>query len=209
MNTSSAWQEYTGQITLDKEGEHAVEYYSVDKAGNTEKAQLRIFKIDLALPEASVYFDPITEDLKITGEDNSDTGVVISTTTKTVLITDQGGNTLKFTVDKSITKIGNIINFTIKNLSYNGGSITDPAQTLALSYLVQKDKKKPANLILYSQTVKLNKNDILLNALYNTHSDQTIITGKNIKQILLLKKYPGLINMTFKTKDGKILLEGF
>ena len=209
LNTSSAWQEYTGQITLDKEGEHAVEYYSVDKAGNTEKAQLRIFKIDLALPEASVYFDPITEDLKITGEDNSDTGVVISTTTKTVLITDQGGNTLKFTVDKSITKIGNIINFTIKNLSYNGGSITDPAQTLALSYLVQKDKKKPANLILYSQTVKLNKNDILLNALYNTHSDQTIITGKNIKQILLLKKYPGLINMTFKTKDGKILLEGF
>ncbi|MFA5128138.1 MAG: hypothetical protein WC457_04025 [Patescibacteria group bacterium] len=209
VSTSSEWQEYNGQMTIGDEGEYAVEYYSVDKAGNTERTQIKMLKIDLTPPEASIYFDPITEDLKITGEDHSNTDVIISTTTKTVLITDQSGNTIRFTLDKSITKITNIRNFTIKNLSYNGGSIADTAQTLTSSYLVQKDKKNLANLLLYSQTVKLNKNDILLNALYNTRSNQTIITGKNLKQILLLKKYAGLVNMTFETKDGKMELKNF
>jgi len=48
------FQEYSDQFVVDSDGEHTVEYYSIDKAGNQEKPQSESFKIDTQPPTTSI-----------------------------------------------------------------------------------------------------------------------------------------------------------
>ena len=47
-----SWKEYTSSFTVSKDGEHLVEYYAIDKAGNAEDVKNFTIKVDTSKPEA-------------------------------------------------------------------------------------------------------------------------------------------------------------
>lgn len=49
-----SWLTYTGQFTIGIEGEHTIEYYSVDAVGNEEEVKSVSFKIDKTTPTGSL-----------------------------------------------------------------------------------------------------------------------------------------------------------
>jgi len=52
LEDDTEWQEYTGPILVTEDGEHTIEYYSVDKVGNEEEDKGPFgFKIDQTAPE--------------------------------------------------------------------------------------------------------------------------------------------------------------
>jgi len=50
------WMTYTEQLTVKSDGEHVIEYYSVDNAGNIEDVKSADFKIDQTSPEMLSYY---------------------------------------------------------------------------------------------------------------------------------------------------------
>jgi len=50
------WQNYSEPITLNEDGQHTIEYYSKDKAGNQETNKSKSIKIDTKLPTTTVAF---------------------------------------------------------------------------------------------------------------------------------------------------------
>lgn len=56
------WMQYAGEFAIGAEGEHLLEFYSVDRAGNAETPQQLVVKVDLTPPEASVELDGLTGD---------------------------------------------------------------------------------------------------------------------------------------------------
>ena len=51
---SGSWQDYSSSFTISDEGEHTVEYYSVDKKENQEDIHTKTIKIDTAPPTGSI-----------------------------------------------------------------------------------------------------------------------------------------------------------
>jgi hypothetical protein len=49
-----SWQTYTAPFTVSIDGEHTVDYYSVDMAGNEESTKTVLFKIDQTNPTVSI-----------------------------------------------------------------------------------------------------------------------------------------------------------
>ncbi len=49
------WQTYSSELTVDADGEHTIEYYSVDRAGNLESVKSETLKIDSAPPVTSAF----------------------------------------------------------------------------------------------------------------------------------------------------------
>ncbi|RLF50816.1 MAG: hypothetical protein DRN11_03975, partial [Thermoplasmata archaeon] len=48
------WQEYKEEIMLTAEGEHIIEFYSIDNAGNEEEVKNLTIKIDKSMPIVSI-----------------------------------------------------------------------------------------------------------------------------------------------------------
>jgi hypothetical protein len=46
----STWGEFTGQLTVDGDGQHVLEYYAVDRAGNAETIHTASFQVDITGP---------------------------------------------------------------------------------------------------------------------------------------------------------------
>ena len=51
-----AWYEYRAALHVRKEGEHIIEYYSIDKAGNIERTKSFTFRIDKSPPDVTVIY---------------------------------------------------------------------------------------------------------------------------------------------------------
>ena len=52
------WQEYKEEIVVTKQGEHIIEFYSIDNAGNEEEAKNLTVKIDKSEPETIYSISP-------------------------------------------------------------------------------------------------------------------------------------------------------
>ncbi len=54
------WQNYAGEFIVSTEGEHSIEYYSIDNAGNAESEKVLTIKIDKTNPETTYTLIPST-----------------------------------------------------------------------------------------------------------------------------------------------------
>ena len=59
----------TGPVLLTAEGVHGLAYHSVDRSQNVEPVQHLDVRIDLTAPEAVISYDPVTDEVVVTGRD--------------------------------------------------------------------------------------------------------------------------------------------
>jgi len=57
IDNSGSWEEYVVPVTVSEDGEHTVEFYSVDNAGNEEAVGEVTFKIDKTVPTIDLTWD--------------------------------------------------------------------------------------------------------------------------------------------------------
>jgi len=60
----------SGPVPITAEGVHDVEYHSVDRSQNVERAKRLTVQIDKTAPEVVISFDPVQNDFLITGRDS-------------------------------------------------------------------------------------------------------------------------------------------
>jgi|GEM_PF-830432 len=70
LDNGAYWNAYTQSIVLTQEGITKIQYRSIDKVKNTEETKVLEIKIDKTAPEAKFVFNPTTQQLDITGQDN-------------------------------------------------------------------------------------------------------------------------------------------
>ena len=103
------WLNYTGSQVFSEEGFYAVEYYSVDVAGNVESVCTCEFAIDKTPPELVLFFNVTSLDIVVSGEDNLDPDVSVQPVSsvnitgrrnlETYLLSDSAGNTLEVSLE--------------------------------------------------------------------------------------------------------------
>ncbi len=115
------WDVYKGPLFFSSEGSYTVQYYSVDKDGNTEEVKTAEFSIDKTPPEAEIVYDLQTQDAIIIGHDGINGAAVseisLGKNKEKVVIADDAGNTLTI-LDKDHEK-GKKAVLNIYSLQYN------------------------------------------------------------------------------------------
>jgi len=111
--------EYSAPLVFTDEGSYEVAYFSEDIHGNVEAVQSVVFTIDKTIPEADIYFDPITGNIVIsTSEDMTTIDYVDSKKEQSIVLVDMAGNIL--TITGKYAFFGNHQYISIKSLTYNG-----------------------------------------------------------------------------------------
>lgn len=107
---AGANQQYNAPFTVSGDGNYKVDFYSVDKAGNTEAVKSTTFNIDATAPEAKIVINQTSHSLEVVGVDQNPTTVQKTDNTATkekndsiYTITDSAGNTLKMVISAGET----------------------------------------------------------------------------------------------------------
>lgn len=141
---SGEWEQYVEQIEVAQEGEHKIEYYSVDKDENIEEVKNSVFYVDKTSPELRIAYDKENLDTLLQGIDGfGDTDVSVSPSLITVK--DKAGNSLNIygtfdtqsPTDKLVfSKIsyGNQVPVKVPINSYTAGFKKDPSGNLISIY---------------------------------------------------------------------------
>lgn len=198
----STWISYGEPFTLASSGITELLFKSVDAAGNEEAVKNQIIKIERAAPEAGIYFDPETKDLKVVGYDGLGGTIAASYTEhdlrskpgkgrhdedddhdgecgkrgwklRIYTLTDEAGNTLELAI--KIKREGKQIKAELLSLSYNGADSVEAIENdLKFEWSVDND----GNVKVLNQNVELEgKGEV--NALYSRKKGETSIKIKN------------------------------
>lgn len=198
----STWISYGGPFTLASSGITELLFKSVDAAGNEEAVKNQIIKIERAAPEAGIYFDPETKDLKVVGYDGLGGTIAASYTEhdlrskpgkgrhdedddhdgecgkcgwklRIYALTDEAGNTLELAI--KIKREGKQIKAELLSLSYNGADSVEAIENdLKFEWSVDND----GNVKVLKQNVELEGKGGV-NALYSRKKGETSIKIKN------------------------------
>ena len=169
LDGDMSYKTYADPISITSEGNHTVNFYSTDKAGNVEAAQMLEFTIDKSAPEVHIKFNPITQDLLFTGVD---AGTTVQDNDDVVLITDQAGNTTKLKLkDKDRKKK---LKAEVSRLWYNGveQDISKNSFKFAWEYGKQGQLKAIDQYVKFSQ-------DFNIHAVYDSAKNQTRLEGRD------------------------------
>jgi len=164
-----AWKNYNEPLTINEEGYHKIEYYSIDRAGNNENIQTLEIQIDKTVPEFNLQFDIIAKGFEILATDNMDTEPAKVCTATKCTATDQAGNISVLNYQK-LSLPFNVKNLILKNISYNGEIKVFDSNLFVVSYTLNKN-----NIANLTQT-ELIKNRQIMSAVYNYKKNQSIIT---------------------------------
>ncbi len=126
---------------------------------------------DTTPPEATLAFDPISQELEVIGTDNFSNTTVLTTATSSI-ITDEAGNTLQI-VFKKLKQKGKELRLEIQELRYNGVSAGEIPKTV-LQYEWSIDKFGTLKELEQKSTV----GTIKIKAHYNAKKDTTTIEKK-------------------------------
>jgi len=185
------WQTYTEPLTF-TEGEHTIQYYSVDKATNVEEIKSVTFSIDKKNPELEMSYDLENLKLNIQGIDDGETTVTRQRNgllKTTYMVSDQAGN--KVVLKTSGAEIGKQVLLSLDSLQYNTATPTALIKhALAFTYADKQDQITHFNQYFQVQ------NDKKIDLLYIPKTNQTKIVTVN-----------GKGNKVTETKDGIYLLK--
>ena len=182
-------------LLLDYDGNGATDFSLKSKIGEE-------VVFDVTPPEATLTFDPVSQQFKIIGTDNI-SGTTVSTTATSTTIADEAGNTLQI-VFKKIKQEGKEIKLELQTLIYNGVSTGDILKTV-LQYEWSTDKLGKLKMLEEKAIV----GPLKIQGHYDTKKNVTRIEekvkggeGKGEKENK--KTLPGLVIISLSTDEGKI-----
>jgi hypothetical protein len=193
---NTATTTYQSPISVTAEGAHTISFFSTDKAGNNEQAQMVNFTVDKTAPEAVVQFNPALKDIQFTGSDNISTTskITVADNINDILLTDQAGNNTDIKLKEKNRKVS--MQSTLQSLSYNGTSQDISKNTLAFLWAYDKNN----NLTMLSQNIAAKKTYVIL-AVYN--GKNTSLVGLD-KTGIILKSIAGLDLLKVSTNKGDL-----
>lgn len=192
---SGQWTVNSGPIPVSTEGQHTLQFYSTDNAGNAEPVQTIQFTIDKSPPEAVFKFNPQTKDLDITPADALDPAPVVTQSGILVTLKDKAGNSTVLTFKERDRRAS--LSAKLVGLSYNG-AVQDISKTL-FQFVWTVDKKQKLKTLLQQVT---SKNTFTIYALYS--GKDTTVIGKDSTGPLV-KRLPGLKLLQVKTIKGDFI----
>lgn len=187
----SEWKLYEEPLILKDEKTYKLEYYSFDKDENKENLKSLSISIDKTKPEAKIMVDQNTKDLKISGIDENNPKITLTTVNdlRKYTISDLAGNSIILLVQElNRTKRDN---FSIKQISYNSQT---PA-TLASNQFRYGFITKNNSAVLENQFFTMNNLKENIDILYIPATDKS--------KIIILKNG----KLTTKTESGLKLLQ--
>ncbi len=194
------WQEYVGPIIVTEEGEHKVEYYSVDNDENAEEAKTVVFNIDKQIPEISIFFNP--DSLKVEGV-GIDENKTTSSFQKMGFLkakystTDSAGNEL--TLEGSYFDFLTNIAFSVSGIKYNSEEF--PQEKNWYSAVYKKDRRtKKLSSINQSWTGK----EVFVNIFYQAKTDKSYIYIKENGRVTTNTSQDGLVVLYIETDNGNL-----
>ncbi len=197
------WQEYIAPIQFSDEGEHNIEFYSVDNDENIEESKAVTFNIDKTSPEAEIKYNPDNLDLEIIGIDSSGSAVVnlsdLPKNKKSIKITDQAGNLLEI-IGKDKEK-GRSVNVTIESLQYNQEPLINVDSTkLLVSYSLDS---KTSDLKQLEQKYEV-KNELKIKLTYSSKTGRTTVITKVKDQEKVKEELPGIRILKLRSERGTL-----
>lgn len=194
------WQQYMSPSTITNEGQHTVEFYSVDIDENIEEIKSVSFTIDKTIPEAKIFIDQNVLDLVVQGIDNNSAEVNVTNSGKfkrIYTVTDPAGNKLIMDARGFDSKKRN--SFLIYSLAYNQNSpILAPKNLYVVTY-----QGKPARTNVKYQYFVL-KNVTIIKISYNKKKDQSSIYTLQGRKLKLSDTRDGLVLLQLVTNQGNL-----
>jgi len=189
-----------GPIIVTEEGEHKVEYYSVDNDENAEEAKTVVFNIDKQIPEISIFFNP--DSLKVEGV-GIDENKTTSSFQKMGFLkakystTDSAGNEL--TLEGSYFDFLTNIAFSVSGIKYNSEEF--PQEKNWYSAVYKKDRRtKKLSSINQSWTGK----EVFVNIFYQAKTDKSYIYIKENGRVTTNTSQDGLVVLYIETDNGNL-----
>jgi len=145
-----SFQEYAGTTTITSEGNHTLEFYSVDNAGNNEAVQSIQINIDKTAPEFTVAFSLSANDFVFKAVD-SDAPPQCSA--KECVAVDEAGNESKITFQKN--KLLTLRSLALKTIKQNTQTSVFPDNLLVVNNLNLNGQLKDFN-----QTILIKKQEL-------------------------------------------------
>ncbi len=183
------------------DGNHTVEYYSVDNVGNTESTHSFLVQIDTRPPELITYFDEGLKKIKFDVEDDRDPAPTLTLmvkfgTTRIYKLEDDAGNVVIVKLRYKTQKISGwkIRKVNFKWISYNSG----PQQSLAGTVYEIKYKAKSGTIKKLKQNAKTRT--WVIDGQYSTDTGMTrmLVFDSGVSFYF----YGGLETATMRTNEG-------
>ena len=107
----------SGPVPIAAEGMHSVDYHSIDRSQNVEAAKHLDVRIDKTAPEAAISYDPVADDIVVSGRDGLsgvDPGAIVPSTTSPTMWTDFGSDVAELRVYRISDHADNVTTLILK-----------------------------------------------------------------------------------------------
>lgn len=189
---SGQWIVNSSPIQITTEGQHTLQFYSTDNAGNAEAVQTVQFTIDKTAPEALFTFSPQTKDLDISPVDAIDSAPTVVQNGILVTLKDKAGNSTALTFKERDRRAS--LSARLVGLSYNGVA-QDISKTL-FQFAWTVDRQQKLKTLLQQVTAR---NNFTIYALYG--GGDTTLVGRDSTGAFA-QRLPGLKLLQVKTNKG-------
>jgi murein DD-endopeptidase MepM/ murein hydrolase activator NlpD len=195
------WQEYLTPLTVVDEGEHEIQYFSVDNEENVEEVKSTVFYIDKTAPEVSISFNP--ESLSVEGVGVDEGGQTTTQFEKTGLlkakftVSDTAGNTLA--LEGSYLHFLRSTTFSISSVKYNSVSHSPGSNRYNALYATDRKTKKLSSL---NQTWI--EEGLFVNIFYYAKEGKSYIYIKEDGQVTVNTSQNGLVILYIETDSGNL-----
>jgi hypothetical protein len=209
-NLNNTWQPYINPFTISQEGTTVLQYRSTDQVGNIEAAKTQEIKIDTKAPEALITFDITTEQLKVSGKEDS---IIVTSGPLTYTLTDQAGNTTLLTFTKIKEKERKHKGeYVLQSIQYNQTSPRFQKDTRQNYFYKEERRRDEARAFtaslqadkerLIAHYVKKKNQTYIMEKTENEQDDPETCDKRKVKKIL-----SGLVIPYFETGEGKVSIK--
>ncbi|GEM_PF-1622716 len=198
------FKEYTEPFIISSEGEHKVEFYSVDNAENIEEIKTITFHIDKTPPEAKIEFSPNQKDVVVVGIDENETEVnfedkVDASKLDKIIIKDKSGNTLE--LEGRFRKFEKLDTYSIETIRYNDGEVFAFDRNFYFAGFSLDRKSGEFNEVIQSW---YDKGETLLSIIYNAKNDESRIYKKDKGEKIQKEAKQGLVLLYVRTNNANL-----
>jgi pimeloyl-ACP methyl ester carboxylesterase len=196
LDNGQTWNIYTGPIDISDEGEHTLQYFSFDLAGNGEQVKEELIKIDFTPPEFEIIYDTELKDIVFTSVDAE---VVCNIDSCTA--TDEAGNYTKINFSQqSLTNDPQYQYIVIlQSIEYNGVEHEFENNR----FLIRAKYETTGTIIKQEFKTDITK----VNANYNSIDDTTLVQWMIRGQVGQKEEHQGLKLIHVLTNDSLISWE--
>ncbi len=190
------WNDYKAPFIISTEGTTTIQYFSTDNWGNKEDVGELTVRIDKTPPQARIFIDSASKDLKVEGVDNLSSASVLKDSND-YIITDNAGHTTKLLFQKTFT--GKRLTYArLTGVKYDGASTK--AVPSSFLYIWNILVNPP---VLLSQTIVVDKTYVI-EALYDKKKNQTTVFLKKKGEMVEKQVFPGFHVITLTVNNGVV-----